>query len=394
MAEERIDLNEASAEALDRLPGIGPVLAQRIVDHREKVGPYEKAEDLTSVAGIGVNSVRRLADHLVVSASAEPSAVGEVGTPEPAASAIGPDTEPETDPSASAPDLQDDERLAQDEEPHEVKAVPPGESLSKGGFELSVEEGAEDVEERESEEGADPVPEDQEDRGVPMGTAFSEGGLPEEKAGGEGGPRAAPEVERWVEPEGPEREEEQEQGDLPTPTMGSPAEMKPAPPWWRQISWVWTALLGGLLGMAFALIVFAGVNGSLDVGHSRAVLEIESDVRGLTRELQTVQSDVDSLGARLDALEGLTERMNNVESVVDDLTEQTKGLADRADAVEEDVDGLSEQLRTVSEDVAELQDEAEQSRSFFTGLQTLLQDVFGQVEGAPGAAPTPTPEGK
>ena len=88
MAEERIDLNEASAEALDRLPGIGPVLAQRIVDHRERVGPYEKAEDLTSVAGIGVNSVRRLADHLVASASAEPSAVGEVGTPEPAASCV------------------------------------------------------------------------------------------------------------------------------------------------------------------------------------------------------------------------------------------------------------------------------------------------------------------
>jgi len=392
VAEDRIDLNAAGAEVLNRLPGIGPVLAQRIVDHRETVGFYESPADLTAVAGVGENTVRRLADRLVASASVESSA-GKDAEPSEPMSAVGSDAEAEEDSAASDSNSQRDEGSVRKPEPSDVEAVPPGESLSEAGLGMSAEEGAGVVEEAESEEEAAPEEEPQRP-GIPTGTSFSDGGLPEEQVGGEEGARAAPEAGRWVEPEDTERGEEEQQEELPTPTMGSPAEMKPAPPWWRQISWVWTALLGGLLGMAFALIVFAGVNGSLDVGHSRAVLEIESDVRGLTRELQTVQSDVDSLGARLDALEGLTERMNNVESAVDDLTEQMNGLADRADGLEEDVDGLSEQLRTVSEDVAELQDQVERSRSFFIGLQTLLQDTFGEVDGAPDAAPTPTPEGK
>ena len=43
----KVNINTASAEELDGLPGIGPVLAQRIVDEREANGPYTGAEDLT-----------------------------------------------------------------------------------------------------------------------------------------------------------------------------------------------------------------------------------------------------------------------------------------------------------------------------------------------------------
>lgn len=393
MAEERIDLNAATVEELDGLPGISQVLAQRIVDHRETSGPYERVEDLMSVAGIGENSVRRLTDYLVASASTEPEAGGDERPAEPAASAARPEAERDEDASADAPGVQEDEGPVQDQEPLEVEAVPPGESLSEDGLDLSTEEGAVPVEERESEERAAQVEEEQEARGIPSGTPFSEGGLPEEKVGAERAARGAPDETRGVAPGREQRGEEGEQ-ELSPSRMGSPAEMKPASPWWRQISWIWTAILGGLLGTVFALIVFAGINGSLDVGHSRAVLEIESDVRGLTRELETVQFDVDSLGARLDALKGLTDRMDDVESTVGDLTEQTNDLADQADALEEDVADLSQQLQTVSEDMAELQKHAADARNFFGGLQVLLQDIFGGVEGAPDAAPTPTPEGK
>jgi hypothetical protein len=62
--------------------------------------------------------------------------------------------------------------------------------------------------------------------------------------------------------------------------------------------------------------------------------------------------------------------------------------------LEEDVAGLSDDLQALSQDVSELQNQAEQTRSFFVGLQTLLQDIFGEVEGPPTVAPTPTPEGK
>jgi competence protein ComEA len=48
-----VDLNSATAADLDALPGIGPVLAQRILDHREEQGPFGRVEELDDVSGIG-----------------------------------------------------------------------------------------------------------------------------------------------------------------------------------------------------------------------------------------------------------------------------------------------------------------------------------------------------
>lgn len=50
---DRVNINTADAPALERLPGIGPSLAQKIIDFRESHGPFDRAEDLQSVPGIG-----------------------------------------------------------------------------------------------------------------------------------------------------------------------------------------------------------------------------------------------------------------------------------------------------------------------------------------------------
>ena len=55
-----MDLNSASAAELDALPGIGPVLAGRIVDHRERHGVFLGVEDLLAVRGIGPRLFERL----------------------------------------------------------------------------------------------------------------------------------------------------------------------------------------------------------------------------------------------------------------------------------------------------------------------------------------------
>lgn len=60
----KINVNAADAAALCALPGIGPVFAARIVAYREAHGPFEKAEDLTAVAGIGPRTVDRLRPHI------------------------------------------------------------------------------------------------------------------------------------------------------------------------------------------------------------------------------------------------------------------------------------------------------------------------------------------
>ncbi len=62
----RVRLNTAGPAELERLPGVGPVLAERIVSHRESVGPFQQVEDLLDVAGIGESKLASLRDHVVV----------------------------------------------------------------------------------------------------------------------------------------------------------------------------------------------------------------------------------------------------------------------------------------------------------------------------------------
>ena len=61
---QRLNLNAASAKELEVLPGIGKGLAQRIVEHREKYGPFRRAEHLMMVRGISETRFRAVR-HLV-----------------------------------------------------------------------------------------------------------------------------------------------------------------------------------------------------------------------------------------------------------------------------------------------------------------------------------------
>lgn len=56
----RLDLNKATVEELQGLPGVGPVLAARIVERRTKRGPFQRIEELQDVKGIGRKRVEQL----------------------------------------------------------------------------------------------------------------------------------------------------------------------------------------------------------------------------------------------------------------------------------------------------------------------------------------------
>lgn len=65
-AARRIDVNRADAAELERLPGVGPSLAQRIVAYRDAHGPFEHPNDVAKVRGIGPKTVEVLRDYIKV----------------------------------------------------------------------------------------------------------------------------------------------------------------------------------------------------------------------------------------------------------------------------------------------------------------------------------------
>ena len=59
-----MDINTASAEELQRLPGVGPKMADKIIDYRMQVGEFRSASDLTNVGGIGEKKLAKMAPFL------------------------------------------------------------------------------------------------------------------------------------------------------------------------------------------------------------------------------------------------------------------------------------------------------------------------------------------
>ena len=61
-----LNLNAATPKQLEELPGIGPVLAKRIVEFREKRGGYKRIEELLAIPGISEKKWKVLREYLVL----------------------------------------------------------------------------------------------------------------------------------------------------------------------------------------------------------------------------------------------------------------------------------------------------------------------------------------
>lgn len=62
----RICVNNANQDELERLPGIGPVIAKRIISYRDKYGAYHSVDELLQIKGIGEKSLNRVKPYICV----------------------------------------------------------------------------------------------------------------------------------------------------------------------------------------------------------------------------------------------------------------------------------------------------------------------------------------
>ena len=395
MTKEKTDLNTATAEELRQLPGIGPTLAERIITYRSTAEGFQEPAEITAVPGIGERTYETIADRLaVVSPEEAPALAYEVSTGG-GGEKEGLSEEGNVEEHAVPPD-----DAASEEEVGFIQLAseapwPEGAGTPGAAIEDASPEGAETAEETFE----DALPEGAETAEETFEDASPEGAETPEEAFGETSPEGAETAEAFGETS-PEAEETPAEAPTPIeeesteetpraepdrPLPGLEAAPEPARPtsFWSRLSWLWTAILGGFLGMVFALVVFAGINGSLDIAHSRAILDVEGRMESLVADVDSLEGTVDGLRQRVNALEGLAGRMDGLESAVEDLQEETTDLSARADGLEQDIATVSEELQAVADDVGMLQEQAERTESFFLRLQALLNDIFGEAEGQP-----------
>jgi uncharacterized protein YoxC len=346
-----IDLNQANQKTLTQLPGIGPTLASRIIAHRESEGPFLLKEDLMDVPGIATTLYAQVEDQLIVTVPTATSlAAQETEKVEDAdavpAAAVTPPPLP-----VEATTGEPLENTAPDIEVAEITTIAPQAYEPPPGIEHA------------------PPPEE------------TELDLPLDEDNGEKTEPTAAVQTTDIPTDTPEDT---------TPTAANRQE--------RTMPWLWPtligALLGGLLGVFFSILVFAGINGSIDIGQSRAVQDLRGEVSGITVELDAVRSDVSALQGdvrgireRVEVLSGLTARMEEAESAVETLSSETAGLKEDTRALQSAVEKLGFDINAMAETLETVEAQTEKSMTFFERLSTLLQEIFEETE-PQGRAPT------
>ncbi|HEY4509442.1 MAG TPA: helix-hairpin-helix domain-containing protein [Candidatus Paceibacterota bacterium] len=64
--EEKININTANLEELDQITGVGPAIAQRVIDYRNQNGPFQTIEEIKNVSGIGDITFEKMKDEITV----------------------------------------------------------------------------------------------------------------------------------------------------------------------------------------------------------------------------------------------------------------------------------------------------------------------------------------
>lgn len=188
---------------------------------------------------------------------------------------------------------------------------------------------------------------------------------------------AVPQIEVSPQLESPEErlsETEEESAEKPEPTPVEEARER------RSLTWLWTALLGGVLGLIFSLIVMAGINQTLDYASSADMRALRQDLGNLSSDLDTLEGDLQDVQNQVNELADLTTRMEQAEADLETLRSTTETLQQQAEAMGEDLETVQTRVDALTSEVDEVQAQTETTMNFFEELRRLLQEMFGDVK--------------
>ncbi|MBN1876117.1 MAG: hypothetical protein JXA33_17975 [Anaerolineae bacterium] len=183
------------------------------------------------------------------------------------------------------------------------------------------------------------------------------------------------EEEKDVVEEPSEPEEEMPLKEAPQPAPKEAKAPRRGMSWW---AWLGTVFFSSLLGMIFMVLVFIGINGTLDINRHYAVRALQRQLKTSDSQLATLETEVDGLRNRLDALDALAARIDETEATVNILNETTSALKQEIAALSNELDAVESGLETVQADMVTVQTRSEQVQTFFTRLQDLMAELFGE----------------
>jgi competence ComEA-like helix-hairpin-helix protein len=371
--ELKVDINSASLEELINVKGIGPALAEKIINNR----PFSSLDDLAQVQGIGTTSLKSIKSNLVIQPQ-EPNSDFEAFVESIRGETKSPVLDVEEDVSQES--FQAEEEVEPESTWHSVNMA------DSDSEDLIQEIPGEDNSEPDILEGDVKILEDNDlekdlvfEEHIELEDPETEEDSPIHEVIKETKKTTDKEIELNVEESSEEKPTHEvfQESSKPTEKVIEIEKQTSSEDWITRSQLIWsmigTAVFSIILTALITLGILSATNDGLRYATVNDAARIENEIALLNDLTTTMKTDIESMKSRLDTLETVASRVTTLETRADDVDNQIE-------VIQSSIQEISETLLTVQEEIKALQIAAEKSSEFRSGLMQLLLEIDGTTE--------------